>query len=288
MEQISIIGCGLMGSALIRTLAQQGNQLVIWNRTLEKAHALAQPGVTVATSFEQALAASPVVIFILADTAYAATTALLKQNQTLLAGKTIVQLSSGTPTDARTLSQFVTEQGGVYIDGGILAHPSMIGTEDALIFYSGNADAFAALEATFSSLGAPTFQGEDPGAAAGLDLALNVAATPTVVALLQGLKICQVENLPVQRYVDFIRGPFVEYLVHQVELGQQGPPANAGKAEETVGLMAQFTVLLTNYLRSLNIDAGMFDALARLYASGVASGRGDEDSLCVADLHVLS
>ena len=44
----------------------------------------------------------------------------------------------------------------------------------------------------------------------------------------------------------------------------------------------------TNVVKSLNIDAGMFDALARLFAGGIASGYGDHDLLCVADLHAIN
>ena len=32
MSEISVIGCGLMGSALVRTLAKGGSTLTIWNR----------------------------------------------------------------------------------------------------------------------------------------------------------------------------------------------------------------------------------------------------------------
>ncbi len=50
MNEISVIGCGLMGSALVRTLAKGGSTLTIWNRTRQKAEAIAQSGVTGAVS----------------------------------------------------------------------------------------------------------------------------------------------------------------------------------------------------------------------------------------------
>ena len=57
---VSVIGCGNMGSAFIRTLADDGREVTIWNRTREKAEALAGPQVTVAGSVADALEASPV------------------------------------------------------------------------------------------------------------------------------------------------------------------------------------------------------------------------------------
>ena len=289
MNRVSIIGTGLMGRALVQTLAKHGKQLSIWNRTAEKAHALAQPGVSVANSFGEALEASPLIIFVLSDPSYAVSTAMLQKERAKIAGKTIVQLSSGTPQDARKLSDFVKEAGGMYIDGGILVHPPSIGdSQEAEILYSGNRTAFEALEPTLSLLSSPVFLGEDPGAAATLDLAVNVAITPTLVAYLQGLKICQSENFPTDKYISYSTKGLDDYLASKLEQAQKELPTNPAEIEETVALMAGFTKLLADYLKSLNIDAGMFDALARLYAGGVASGRGEHDSLCVVDLHAIS
>lgn len=43
MSDVSVIGCGNMGSALIGALADAGREVTIWNRTREKAEALAGP-----------------------------------------------------------------------------------------------------------------------------------------------------------------------------------------------------------------------------------------------------
>ena len=50
MSEINVVGCGLMGSALVRTLAKGGTTPTIWNRTQQKAEAIVQSGVTVAVS----------------------------------------------------------------------------------------------------------------------------------------------------------------------------------------------------------------------------------------------
>ncbi|MCP4075102.1 MAG: NAD(P)-binding domain-containing protein [Gammaproteobacteria bacterium] len=36
MTQISVIGLGVMGSALANTLLQKGYSVTVWNRTIEK------------------------------------------------------------------------------------------------------------------------------------------------------------------------------------------------------------------------------------------------------------
>lgn len=67
MSDVSVIGCGAMGSALIETLAGANNRVTIWNRTQEKAETLAGPLITVAEAVGDALAASPLTIVCVAD-----------------------------------------------------------------------------------------------------------------------------------------------------------------------------------------------------------------------------
>lgn len=47
MSQISVLGMGNMGAALVRALVNGGTSVTIWNRTRAKAEALERPGVVV-------------------------------------------------------------------------------------------------------------------------------------------------------------------------------------------------------------------------------------------------
>lgn len=50
MSDVSVIGCGKMGSALIETLRKEENEVTIWNRTRGKAERLSGKRVTVTDS----------------------------------------------------------------------------------------------------------------------------------------------------------------------------------------------------------------------------------------------
>jgi threonine dehydrogenase-like Zn-dependent dehydrogenase len=43
---VAVLGCGLMGAALVRALAKTGRSVAVWNRTPDRAEALAGDGVT--------------------------------------------------------------------------------------------------------------------------------------------------------------------------------------------------------------------------------------------------
>jgi 3-hydroxyisobutyrate dehydrogenase-like beta-hydroxyacid dehydrogenase len=50
MTQIAFLGTGLLGSALVETAAKRGEQITVWNRTIDKARALEPFGVRVAAT----------------------------------------------------------------------------------------------------------------------------------------------------------------------------------------------------------------------------------------------
>ncbi len=101
MHKVSIVGLGAMGAALARALLRSGYVVTVWNRTSSKCQPLADAGAVVATSVLEAVEASAVVIVCVLD--YVASDALLRTPAVAgtLGGKLLVQLSTGTPHQAR-------------------------------------------------------------------------------------------------------------------------------------------------------------------------------------------
>ena len=84
----------------------------------------------------------------------------------------VVQLSTGTPQEARAFESWFTSLGADYLDGALLCYPEDIGTPGATIVYSGRRSVFDQCEALLTSLGEDIrFVGEKVGSAAALDLA---------------------------------------------------------------------------------------------------------------------
>src|ERR1041385_5122373 len=101
MSEVTVIGLGNMGSALARALqdAPQGCAVSVWNRSPEKAASLVEKGTVLAPSAAAALAASPIILVCVTN--YAAANGILAEAVTNLAGKVLVQLSTGSPQEAR-------------------------------------------------------------------------------------------------------------------------------------------------------------------------------------------
>ncbi|MER6998738.1 NAD(P)-binding domain-containing protein [Streptomyces sp. NPDC000410] len=167
---VTVIGLGEMGRALAGALVTAGHPTTVWNRSAAKADELVARGALRAATVEEAVLASPLTLVCLLD--YGASDAVLRPAAGSLRGRTLVNLTNGTPAQAREAEAWATGQGASYLDGGIMAVPSTVATSQAFVLYSGQKRHFDAHEETLKALGTPKYLGADAGIAALYDLAL--------------------------------------------------------------------------------------------------------------------
>lgn len=139
-----------MGAAFARALAKGGHSVAAWNRTFERAQALAGDGITPVESVIDAVSSSELVV-VSTTNCEAARSALAPVER--WEGKTVVNLTSGTPDETEDLARWVAERGAEYLDAGPVCYPREVGTADALIIYSGSPAVWAAHETTLMALG---------------------------------------------------------------------------------------------------------------------------------------
>ncbi|MEU7583721.1 NAD(P)-binding domain-containing protein [Streptomyces sp. NPDC041068] len=167
---VTVIGLGEMGHALATALLDAGHPTTVWNRSAGKDDALVERGAVRAASVEEAVLASPLTVVCLLD--YDVVRTLMSPAADALRGRTLVNLTNGTPDQARETEVWATGLGADYLDGGIMAIPSTVATPQAFVLYSGEERHFAAHRETLEALGAATYLGRDVGIASLYDLAL--------------------------------------------------------------------------------------------------------------------
>ncbi|MEU2389875.1 NAD(P)-binding domain-containing protein [Streptomyces sp. NPDC007369] len=169
-RSLTLLGLGDMGTALARTWLAAGHSLTVWNRTAAKAEALAAEGALVAASPAEAVAANDLVVVCLLDDASVGSAL----DGTDLAGKDMVNLTTGTPGEGRARAAWAEARGARFADAGIMATPVMIGAPEAggYVFYSGSRALFDTHRDVLEVPAPARFVGEDPGHAALYDVAL--------------------------------------------------------------------------------------------------------------------
>ncbi|MEV5403246.1 NAD(P)-binding domain-containing protein [Streptomyces albidoflavus] len=182
---VTVLGLGRMGSALAAAFLAAGHSTTVWNRTPGKADELAARGARHAGSVAEAVAAAPLVVVCVADDE--AVHQLLDPLDGALAGRTLVNLTTGTSAQARANAAWAKERRIAFLDGAIMAVPEDIATGDAVLLYSGPRDAFDTYEEALRVL-APagtTHLGGDAGLAARMTTVVAgyvTAAAPEVDA----------------------------------------------------------------------------------------------------------
>lgn len=140
-----------MGTALAGALLAAGHPTTVWNRSAGKADALVAKGATRAESPAEAITASQLVIVCLLD--HRSVHQVFDAHASALQGRVLVNLTTGTPAQARELAEWAAQRGADFVAGGIMAIPPMIATPDAFVLYSGSQSAFETHRGVLDSLG---------------------------------------------------------------------------------------------------------------------------------------
>ncbi|KEF09008.1 MULTISPECIES: NAD(P)-dependent oxidoreductase [Streptomyces] len=191
---VTVLGLGSMGTALAGALLKGGHATTVWNRSPHKAKPLAERGATVAATPEEAVAASPLLIACVLD--YAALHTVLDPVADSLAGKTLVNLTSGSPEQAAEAAAWARAHGAHYLDGAIMTTPPGVGSPEMMFLYSGERTVFDTHRPVLASLGDPLHLGTDPGLASLYDAALLGLMWAAMTGWLHGTALVGAEGTP--------------------------------------------------------------------------------------------
>ena len=272
MSEITVIGLGLMGAALARTLHQAGHDLTVWNRSPAKMQPFIDEGVNAAPDLAAAITASPVILICIDD--YDVTNALLEPNGVapLLAGRTVIQLSTGTPREARAAAAWVHAQDAAYLDGAILAGPGNIGTDTSHILLAGDQAAYDQVGALLECLGGTVrYLGVNVGAASVLDLAWLCTSYGRFQAVTHAARLGESEGVALDGFASlFAEGSMVRHdatVIHDAAFDQ---------CTATLQVWGAALKHIQRQGRDAGISTDFPDHLAGLFEKAVDAGHGEE------------
>ena len=289
---VTVIGLGLMGSALARAFRNAGCELTVWNRSAAKATPF-EGSARIAQTVEDAVTAGDTVVISLLN--YEAAGSLLRRPEVeaVAAGKTFVQLTTGTPADARESQAWANHHDAAYLDGAIAGYPRTIGTPSNEIFYSGDPAVFERAQPVLSALaGKATFCGPDAGAAATVDLAALEFAYARAAGLLHAAALCAAESFPLERFFAIAGVPdgLLEFVSrHEFTEGRTpmdaqvaaaamaGPRTYCDSVDATLSVHTAAIDQVVRASEQSGIDSSFPRALHDAYSRAVARGHGNHD-----------
>jgi len=280
MSDVTVVGLGAMGSALARALINTGRSVTVWNRSPEKMAHLVALGADGPADFAEALAASPLIVVCISD--YRTTEELFERPdlEPLLNGRTVIQLSTGTPKEARESEEWFNGLGADYLDGAILCWPGDIGTSSGLILIGGKELVFEDCRVDLQHLaGDLRYLGANIGAASTLDLAWLSRLMGVIFGSIHGALLCESEGVPVSAFTALL--PAKDRSVPLTQAINDGTFAEVSKDGATLDVAASAVNRIRQQAKDAGINSELPDLLCDWVKRAQSAGYGSEETAAV-------
>lgn len=173
MTKIAFLGTGLLGSGLIEAAAKRGDTITVWNRTIDKARALEQFGVTVAMTPADAVRGAERVHLVLKDD-QVVEDVISAFRSALDANAIIVDHTTTLPKLTAARAQRLNAEGVRYIHCPVFIGPAAARQGKGTILASGPRALFDAVQPALAKMAEHVeYLGERPDFAAVMKLCGN-------------------------------------------------------------------------------------------------------------------
>lgn len=194
-----------MGAPMARNAARAGLRVRVWNRSFEKAEALADDGVEAADSPAEAVHGAAIVVTMLADGD--AVASVMEDGGALAAmahDAVWCQMSTVGLRATEAFGALAAERGPAYVDAPVLGTRQPAEAADLVVLASGPGDAVARCRELFDAVGTKTLELGDAGAGTRLKLVMNnwVVSLTTVVA--ETIVLAETLDVDPRRFLDTI------------------------------------------------------------------------------------
>jgi len=201
--EIGWIGTGIMGAPMARRLIGGGNRVRVFNRSAEKARALAADGATVVADAAACVAGAEVVFIMVPDTPDVEAT-VAKIEAVLKPGQIVIDMSTIAPAAERAISARLKANGVEYLDAPVSGGD--VGARDGTlaIMVGGDAAAFERARPLFELMGKRITHMGASGAGQMTKLANQIAVALALEAAAEAIKFANGGGLDASRMVEAI------------------------------------------------------------------------------------
>jgi 3-hydroxyisobutyrate dehydrogenase-like beta-hydroxyacid dehydrogenase len=274
-----------MGTAMTGRLRSGGADVIVYNRTRERAEkAASQTGADVAGTAREAASSAGTVIVSLADDR--AVDEAYTGNEGIIAGlnpgTVVADTSTIDPETARRIAHLVEEAGAGHLDSPVSGSVSVVERGELTIMAGGRGDDLDAARPVLDVLASRIFHMGDHGSGAAMKLAVNAVVGALNLAVAEALVLA--EKAGIERSTAYevfassvVAAPYVLYKRDAFEQPEETPVAFS------LNLVAKDLDLILELAR--RVGASMEQAAANREAvrRALAAGFGDADISAIAE-----
>jgi 3-hydroxyisobutyrate dehydrogenase len=271
--QVAVLGTGIMGAPIARNLRAAGFRVRAWNRTPEKAEALADDGVEPADAIVDAVRGADVVITMLADGD--AVEAVAAEALGAMDGAVLAQTSTIGPEATARVAERAGQAGVAFVDAPVLGTKAPAEEGKLTVLASGAEDVRERVDPLFDAIGAKTLWLGEVGAGSRLKLVINTWLLALTEGLAEAIALAESLDVDPQTFLDAIDGgpmgaPYAN-MKGKLMIERDFPPSFP------LELALKDARLALGAAEAQGLRLGALAAIAEQMQRAVESGHGKDD-----------
>jgi 3-hydroxyisobutyrate dehydrogenase len=271
--RIGFIGTGQMGFPMARHLAGTGNEITVWNRTIEKAKPLANYGARIAGSIKELAENSDVIFIMVADDE--ASRSVLKEVFSHGKPQIIVNHSTVSPIHTREAYENAIAVGTEYLAVPVMGNPTNVEKGDCLCIAGGSEKAFQRVSGLTGKYCKEHVYVGSPEKASAIKLALNSMYFMALESLAEALLLVKSWDVGENEFLEIASKLWLKVIVDRYahRLLDESTPTSFQMKLATKDL---FYAVLSGYHRGQPLP--VTTRLAEIFLEASKLGRlGDKD-----------
>lgn len=279
MTNVTVLGTGLMGSGMARSLARAGEQVTVWNRTPDKALPLADAGARVAVELADAVSGAQVVLTMLFDTD--AVEGVMTQALPAMSEDAVwVQCSTVGLDGTARLARLADRHDIGFVDAPVLGTRQPAEQGKLIVLAAGPERVRQQVGPVLDAIGSRTvWVGEHAGHGHRVKLAANSWVLSVIGATAQGIALTKQLGLDPALFLEAIAGGPLDCEYAQLKgktmiVGDFAPAFTLGGAVKD-------SALIVEALQAAGCDDRLMRALNALFEDGAKAGLEAEDMAAI-------
>lgn len=203
--RVALLGTGIMGAGMGRSMLRAGLPLTVWNRTQAKTEGLAADGASVAATPADAVRDAQVIVTMLAD-APAVADAMAAAAPGLRRGQVWAQTSTVGVAGIEALARFAREHDLIFVDAPVLGTRQPAQQGALTVFAAGPDGARPLVEPVFGAIGQKTHWLDRPGQATRLKLVANSWVLTVTTGAAEALALARGLDIDPRLFLDAVSG----------------------------------------------------------------------------------
>lgn len=277
--RVAMLGTGIMGSGMVRSMRREGIEVAVWNRHPENAAPLKDSGARVCDDAADAVREADAVITMVRD-ADAVLDVMMPLADELPDGCVWLQMSTIGLEGTERVRSLAADHGLTVLDAPVLGTKAPAESGKLVVVVSGDRSLEKDVAPVLEAVGSRSmWVGDEPGPATALKLVVNSWVASLNVATAQAVALARGLDLDPTLFLDAIEGGASDsafaHAKGELMLSGEFAPSFA------VDSVAKDVELMRDAAEGAGVATSFLDELLTLYRRSAEQGHADEDMAAV-------